>query len=65
MIYAVNNGFFDGTEMKDLADKEKNLLEFMRTAKSKLLDQIAGGEWNEKVENGLKEGSSALTKSAI
>ncbi|MEK7644295.1 MAG: F0F1 ATP synthase subunit alpha [Patescibacteria group bacterium] len=55
VIYAVNNGFFDGTEMKDLADKEKNLLEFMRTAKSKLLDQIAGGEWNEKVENGLKE----------
>lgn len=52
-MYAVNNGYFDQTKIKDVAEKEKKLHKFMEQSKKPLLKNI-GGDWNEKIEQELK-----------
>ncbi len=53
-IFAVNNGYFDDVAVKDVSAAEKKLTDFMGKAKRSLLDKIANGEWDEKVEAELK-----------
>jgi len=50
IIYAVNNGFFDSTEISAITEKQNAFVEFMSSAKSALLDKISAGEWNEETE---------------
>jgi len=54
-IYAVNNGFFDTVEVKNVRDIEDKLMSFLNTAKRSVMEKIANNEWNEDVEKGLKE----------
>ncbi|KKR34610.1 MAG: ATP synthase subunit alpha [Candidatus Magasanikbacteria bacterium GW2011_GWA2_40_10] len=54
-IFAVNNGFFDGVAVKDISVAEKKLTDFMNKSKRSLLDKIAAGQWDEKIEAELKE----------
>ncbi|MFH1947558.1 MAG: F0F1 ATP synthase subunit alpha [Candidatus Magasanikbacteria bacterium] len=54
VIYAVNNGVFDDVEVKNVSETEKKLIEFMNKSKRTLLDKLAGGGWDEKVEAELK-----------
>ena len=53
-IFAVNNGYFDDVAVKDVSAMEKKLTDFMNKSKRSLLDKIAAGEWDEKVETELK-----------
>lgn len=61
-IFAVNNGYFDKVEVKDIAAAEKKLADFMSKAKKPLLDKIAKGEWDEKIEAELKEACGEFNK---
>ncbi|MDO9579004.1 MAG: F0F1 ATP synthase subunit alpha [Bacteroidales bacterium] len=54
-IYAVNNGFFDTVEIKDVQETEGKLMSFLNTAKHIVMEKIANNEWNEEIETGLKE----------
>lgn len=62
VIYAVNNGFFDNVPVKDISAAEKRLVDFMHKIKRPLLDKIAKGEWDEKIEKELKEACEEFTK---
>jgi F-type H+-transporting ATPase subunit alpha len=53
-IFAVNNGHFDDVAVKDVSATEKKLTEFMSKSKRSLLNKIAAGEWDEKIETELK-----------
>lgn len=54
-IYAVSNGYFDDVDVKDVHAAEDKLLNFVRKSKRALLEKLAKGEWDEKIEAGLKE----------
>ncbi len=53
-LYAVNNGYFDQIEPKNLAEKEKELHKFMEQSKKSLLKTLSC-DWNEKIEEDLKK----------
>ena len=55
VIYAVNNGFFDATEITAITEKQNAFVEFLQNSKSALLEKIASGDWSEEVEKGVKE----------
>ncbi len=61
-IFAVNNGYFDGVAVKDISVAEKKLTDFMSKSKRTLLDKIAKGEWDEKIETELKEACGEFNK---
>jgi len=61
-IYAVSNGYFDDVEVEKVGEIEKKLLEFMNRSKKKLLDQLAKGEWDDKVEAELKSACEEFKK---
>ncbi len=61
-IYALNAGFYDSVEPAEVGAKETSYLNFLRTTKSALLEQIKGGAWGEEVENGLKDAMKEFTK---
>ncbi|MFA5062028.1 MAG: F0F1 ATP synthase subunit alpha [Patescibacteria group bacterium] len=61
-IYAVNNGYFDSVEVKDVPVAEKKLADFMNKYKKPLLEKIAKGEWDEKVEAELKSACEEFKK---
>ena len=58
IIYAVNNGFFDNTEIIAITEKQNAFVEFLQSSKSALLEKIAGGDWSEEVEKELKSACS-------
>lgn len=61
-IFAINNGYFDGVAVKDVSATEKKLTDFMNKAKRTLLDKIAAGQWDEKIEAELKEACGEFSK---
>ena len=61
-IFAVNNGYFDDVAVKDVLVAEKKLTDFMGKAKRSLLDKIAAGEWDEKIETELKSACEEFNK---
>jgi F-type H+-transporting ATPase subunit alpha len=61
-IFAVNNGYFDDVAVKDVSATEKKLTEFMSKSKRSLLDKIAAGEWDEKIETELKSACGEFKK---
>jgi F-type H+-transporting ATPase subunit alpha len=54
-IFAANNGYYDGVDLKEVKTMEQKLLKFMDKSKRKLLDQIVKGDWDEKIESELKQ----------
>ena len=62
VIYAVNNGYFDSIAVKDIPAADKKFADFMRKAKRPLLDKIAAGEWDEKIEAELKSACEEFKK---
>jgi F-type H+/Na+-transporting ATPase subunit alpha len=62
-IYAVSNGFFDSFEVGEIKENEVKLIEFMRSSKASLLEKIAKGEWDDKVEGDLKSACEEFSKS--
>ena len=61
-IFAINNGFFDNVAVKDVSAAEKKLTDFMNKSKRTLLDKIAAGEWDEKIETDLKSACGEFNK---
>ncbi len=61
-IFAINNGYFDNVAVKDVSATEKKLNDFMNKSKRSLLDKIAAGEWDEKIEAELKSACSEFNK---
>jgi len=61
-IYAVNNGFFDNVEPKNIPEAEKKLTEFMNKYKRPVLDKLAKAEWDEKIEAELKSACEEYVK---
>ena len=61
-IYAVNNGYFDNVEVKNIRETEEKFLGFMNSAKRKVMDMIAKNEWNEEVETELKNACEDFQK---
>ena len=48
--------------VKDFSDTVKKLTDFMNKAKRSLLDKIAAGQWDEKIEAELKEACNEFNK---
>ena len=61
-IFATNNGYFDKVAVKDISAAEKKLTDFMSKSKRSLLDKIAAGEWDEKIETELKSACEEFNK---
>lgn len=55
VIYAVSNEYFNKFGVKEVSEAEKKFIDFMHKTKKTLLDKLAKGEWDENVENELKE----------
>ena len=62
VIYAVTNGFADSVAPKEIAAWEIKFHAFFNKTRLPLLNKIAQGEWDEKVEKELKEGCSEFGK---
>ena len=54
VIYAVNNGFFDTVDVKDIRETEKKFLAFMNKSKRVLLDKLLAGSWDDNIEKELR-----------
>jgi len=55
VIYAVQNGFANHVDPKDIVTWEANFHDFMNKSKSDLMNRIDKSEWDEKIESELKE----------
>ncbi len=62
IIYAVQNGFANHIAPKDIVAYESRFHEFMNKSKTALLEKIAGGSWDETIENELKEAIGEFNK---
>ena len=54
-IYAVSNGYFDDVDVEDGREVENKFLEFMNSSKINIMDELKNGNWNDEIENELKE----------
>ncbi|MFA6427369.1 MAG: F0F1 ATP synthase subunit alpha [Candidatus Magasanikbacteria bacterium] len=61
-IYAVTNGYFDQVAVKDVRVTEDKFLDFVRKSKKVLLEKLAKGEWDEKVEGEMKDACAEFKK---
>ncbi len=55
LIYAVSNGFFDHVSESTLSSVESDFLDKARKFNAQLLEKIKKDEWDETIENELKE----------
>ncbi|MFZ2189723.1 MAG: F0F1 ATP synthase subunit alpha [Candidatus Magasanikiibacteriota bacterium] len=62
VIYAVSNGYFDKFAVKEVAEAEKKMIEFMNKSKRTLLDKLAKGDWDDSVESELKEACNEFSR---
>jgi F-type H+-transporting ATPase subunit alpha len=62
-IYAMSAGVYDAVDVAKVKETEESLMKFMRASKSKLLEQIKKGEWNEEVEKELKNACKEFSSS--
>jgi F-type H+-transporting ATPase subunit alpha len=62
IIYAINNGYFDDVKVIDISKMEKKFIAFMNNSKKSLLDKIEGNQWDEKIEQSLKEACEEFKK---
>ena len=53
-IYAVNEGYLDELDLTEIKAWEENFYEFLDRSKKNLLAELLK-DWNEKIENELKE----------
>ncbi|HLD61052.1 MAG TPA: F0F1 ATP synthase subunit alpha [Patescibacteria group bacterium] len=62
IMYAVLNGYANDVEVKNMKEWEDKLHAFLDKSKRPLLDKMAKGEWDEKVEKELKEAIGEIKK---
>jgi len=62
IIYAVSNGYASDVEVKKVREWETKMHEFLGKSKSTLLEKINKGEWDEKIENELKNAIEEFKK---
>lgn len=62
IIFAVLQGYVNEIEIKDIQNWEKKFHEFIHNTKKILLEKITKGEWNEKIEQELKEAIEEFKK---
>ncbi|MBI5230084.1 MAG: F0F1 ATP synthase subunit alpha [Candidatus Magasanikbacteria bacterium] len=55
ILYAVTNGYLDTVPLNQVKEWETKFLAHFNATASKLAETIAGGAWDDKVENQLKE----------
>jgi len=53
VIYAVDKGYFNNIEVKDLKKTEKEIITFFNNTKQDLLEKLKQGNWNEEIEKKL------------
>ena len=63
-IYAVSNGYLNEVPVEKVREAEKKLLDFVVKSKSVLLGKIAAGEWNDVVEQELKDACEEWRKNS-
>ncbi len=63
-IFAVNEGFLDDVNKKDIKKWEENLHNFLQTSKKDLMTQIEKN-WDDEIKNKLKEAIEEFKKSLI
>jgi F-type H+-transporting ATPase subunit alpha len=61
-IFAVNNGYFDAVEVKNIREIEEKFLTFMNNSKKSLLEKIAKKQWDEEIEKELKNSCEDFQK---
>jgi len=55
ILYAVTNGYLDTVPLNEVKKWESNFLAHFNSTTSELASLIAGGTWDDKIENQLKE----------
>jgi F-type H+-transporting ATPase subunit alpha len=63
IIYAISNGYANDIEVKNISDWEQKLHDYLHKSKKAMLDKMTKGEWDEKIENELKEALETFKKS--
>jgi F-type H+-transporting ATPase subunit alpha len=62
VIYAIDHGYFDDIEVKDIQKIEKEILNFLNNSKKDLLEKIKQGNWTPEIESELKEACEEFKK---
>lgn len=62
VLYAAANGYFDAVPITEIKHTEEKFLTFIQNSKSALLQNIAKGEWQEEIENDLKDACAEFLK---
>ena len=62
IIFAVNNGFADAVAPAGIAEWESKFHQFMNKTRAALLNKIGQGEWDEKIEQDLKDACGEYVK---
>ncbi len=62
IIYAVSNGYANDTDVSEIQQWESKFHEYLNKNRQPLLDKIAGGQWDEKIEGELKESCENFIK---
>lgn len=62
VIYAIDHGFFDDVEVKDIQKIEKEIINFLNNSKKDLLEKIKAGNWTPEIESELKEACGEFKK---
>jgi F-type H+-transporting ATPase subunit alpha len=61
-IYAATNGFLDRIKVERVPEFLAGLVERMRAQSRELLEKIAGGDWSEETQEGVREAVDAYAK---
>ncbi|MFA5211024.1 MAG: F0F1 ATP synthase subunit alpha [Patescibacteria group bacterium] len=62
VIFAVDHGYFDDIEVKEIQKIEKEFLRFFNSSKQDILEKIKKGVWDSEFENQLKDACEEFKK---
>ncbi|PIT87847.1 MAG: F0F1 ATP synthase subunit alpha [Candidatus Magasanikbacteria bacterium CG10_big_fil_rev_8_21_14_0_10_40_10] len=62
IIYAVSNGYANETPVNEIRAWEDRFHKFINKTRQPLLDKITDGQWDEKIENELKDACAEFVK---
>ncbi|MDQ7020935.1 MAG: F0F1 ATP synthase subunit alpha [Candidatus Dojkabacteria bacterium] len=61
-IFAVNEGFFDDVDTKEVSELEGKLIEHFKNLKKDLLAKLEAGEWSDEIVDEIKKGLEEFKK---
>ncbi len=61
-IYAASRGYFDEVAIEKIKATEEELIGFMKTSKPRLLESLRNGQWDDAVEDELKDACEEFMK---